>query len=149
MYSGSCQRLVQEAVADGVEGSTVVYKRDHRLLPGPKHGIHQQSQQQNVVTTTAFSTETSLCLGQPRLNSIPHAVQHQHGQQLIAVAHESTCSVITKVVPRALLVKHHESPTYKGWWNHLSLPHQAHDSEELLLCGCRAALAGMTPVLPP
>ena len=64
------------------------------------------------------------CLGQPRLNSIPHAVQHQHGQQLIAVAHESNCSVITKVVPRAFLVKHHKSSAYKGWWNHLCLPHR-------------------------
>ena len=84
-------------MADGVEGSAVVDKRDHRLLPGPKHGIHQQSQQKNVVATATFSTETSLCLGQPRLNSISHAVQNQHGQQLIAVAHESNCSVIAKV----------------------------------------------------
>ena len=38
------------------------------------------------------------CPGQLRLNSIPHAVQHQHGQQLIDVAHYSNCSVIAKVV---------------------------------------------------
>ena len=57
-----------------------------------------------------FSTETSLCLGQPRLNSISHAVQNQHGQQLIAVAHQSNCSVIAKVVPRAVkLVKRQAS----------------------------------------
>ena len=31
IYSGSCQGLVQEAVADGVECSAVVYKRDNRL----------------------------------------------------------------------------------------------------------------------
>ena len=127
-------------MADGVEGSAVVYKRDHCLLLGPKHGIHQQSQQQNVVTTTAFSTETSMCLGQPRLDSIPHAVQHQHGQQLIAVAHESNCSVIAKVVPRAFLVKHHENSAYKGWWDHLGFPRQTHDSEELLLCGGRVTI---------
>ena len=127
-------------MADGVEGSAVVDKRDHRLLPGPKHGIHQQSQQQNVVTTTAFSTETSLCLGQPRLNSISHVVQNQHGQQLIAVAHQSNCSVIAKVVPRALLVKHHKCSAYKGWWDHLGFPYQAHDSKELLLCGGRATI---------
>ena len=35
-------------VADGIEGSAVVYKRDHSLLPGPKHAIHQQSQQLNT-----------------------------------------------------------------------------------------------------
>ena len=137
----SYQGLVQEAVDDGVEGSAVVYKRDHCLIPDPKHGIHQQSQQQNVIATAAsVSTETSLCLGQPRLNSISHAVQNQHGQQLIAVAHYSNCSVSDKVVPRALLVRHHTSSAFKGWWDDLGLLHQAYDSEELLFCGRRATI---------
>ena len=132
-------------MADGIEDSAVVDKRDHRLLPGPKHGIHQQSQQQNVVAIAAFSTEISLCLSQPRLDSILHAMQNQHGQPKFSAG--PSCTASQKFDVQGLLgslrfatsgARYGRAPAFLGASHDMPLWGYRHS---LAPC-CRAALAG-------
>ena len=129
-------------MAGGVEGSAVVDRRDHCLLPGPAEARHPSA------VAAAERCHDSRVLDGNQLVSRPAATQ----QHLACGAEPAwitayICGTSVKLLGNCQSWQaslscnaSHKCSAYKGWWDHLGFPHQAHDSKELLLCGGRATI---------